>query len=84
MNPKTNYASDFRHKEVIDITNGSRLGFISDVDIDLEKGTVNAVIIPGKRRFFGLFPTEDCIIPWECIEKIGEDIILVSTKSPDG
>ncbi len=80
-------ASDFRHKEVIDTYTGSRLGFITDVDIDLEKGVVNSVIIPGKRRFFGLIaPKEDIEIAWSRISKIGDDIILVTTekKPPEG
>ena len=38
MESASTHASDFRHKEVIDITTGNRLGFITDVDIDLEKG----------------------------------------------
>ena len=84
MDPSLNRASDFRRKEVIDTLTGSRLGFITDVDIDLEKGRVNSVIIPGKRRFFGLLPPEeDIIIPWESIQKIGEDIILVTAVEGD-
>lgn len=80
MDRKTSYSSDFRHKEVIDIFTGKRMGFISDVDIDLDKGVVNSIIIPGKRTFFGLFPPkEDYIIPWKSIQKIGDDIILVTT-----
>jgi len=78
-----NRISDFRHKEVIDITSGIRLGYISDVDIDLEKGLVNSIIIPGRRRFFGFLPAkEDIIIEWRKIAKIGDDIILVTTDAP--
>ncbi len=77
----SNHASDFRHKEVINITTGERLGFIADVDIDLDKGIVNSVIVPGKRRFFGFLPPEeDIAIPWKNIRKIGEDIILVISE----
>lgn len=80
MSEKLNRSSDFRHKEVIDISTGNRLGFMTDVDIDLESGRINSIIIPGKRRFFGLLPPEeDLIISWGRIQKIGEDIILVTT-----
>lgn len=80
MDTKLNRASDFRHKEVIDVSTGKRLGFITDVDINLEEGLVNSIIIPGRRRFFGFFPAEeDIIIPWKSIQKIGDDIILVTT-----
>lgn len=81
MEPNINRASNFRHKEVIDIYTGNRLGFLTDVDIDLESGRVNSIIIPGKRRFFGFLPPEeDIIIPWSKIQKIGDDIILVTTE----
>lgn len=79
MNNSSNRASDFRHKEVIDISTGNRLGFMTDIDVDLVKGNINAIIIPGKRRFFGFLPPEeDIVIEWQKIKKIGDDIILVT------
>lgn len=82
MDNNTNRASAFRHKEVIDISTGNRLGFMADIDVDLEQGRVNAIIIPGKRRFFGFLPPEDdIVIAWHSIKKIGDDIILVSTDN---
>ncbi|MGN1098436.1 MAG: YlmC/YmxH family sporulation protein [Clostridia bacterium] len=73
-------SSDFRQKEVISITEGKRLGFISDVEIDFEKGIIESIIIPGQSRFFGfLGSSEDLHIPWSDIYKIGEDLILVKT-----
>lgn len=84
MNNNTNRASEFRHKEVIDISTGNRLGFMADIDVDLEQGRVNAIIIPGKRRFFGLLPPEeDVVIKWSHIKKIGDDIILVEIFDKD-
>ncbi len=70
--------ADFRQKEVINIATGQRIGYISDVDIDMNSGTLNSVIIPGNGKFFGLFGGEkDIVIPWEAIRTIGDDIILV-------
>lgn len=75
-----NRSADFRQKEVISITEGKRLGYISDVEIDFENGVIQSVIIPGPSRFFGLFgAAEDIHIPWGDIYKIGEDLILVKT-----
>ncbi|MBQ8001830.1 MAG: YlmC/YmxH family sporulation protein, partial [Clostridia bacterium] len=74
MSEKSNRASSFRHKEVIDISTGERLGFMTDVDIDLSSGRINSIIIPGKRRFFGILPPEDdVVIEWSRIQKIGDD-----------
>ena len=73
-----NRSTDFRQKEVISISEGKRLGYISDVEIDFENGKIDSVIIPGPSRFFGLLGSaEDTHIPWSSIYKIGEDLILV-------
>lgn len=70
--------SDFRCKEVINVSDGCRLGYVSDLDLDTECGKVPAIVIPGPCRFFGLFGREDdFVVPWACIRKIGSDIILV-------
>ena len=69
---------DLRYKEVISINDGSRLGFVGDVEICLPEGKVAAIIVPGPCRFFGLFGRgEDYYIPWDCIRQIGDDIILI-------
>lgn len=69
---------DFKHKEVINITNGKRLGFVQDVTADFKTGTIREIIVPGNTKFFNLFSSKDeLIIPWSAIKTIGEDIILV-------
>ena len=68
-------------KEVICIADGRRLGFVSDVEIELPCGHVLAIIVPGPCRFFGVCGRrDDYIIPWHCIQRIGPDIILVDIK----
>ncbi len=69
--------SDMRQKEVINIDNGNRLGFVCDIGFDLEEGKIQSLIVPGtgKTGFFG--KTQDIIIPWDSIKKIGNDIVLV-------
>lgn len=69
---------DLRQKEVINTADGSRYGFISDLDIDPAEGTVLSIIVPGPGRVLGVFG-RDCEykIPWRYIKKIGDDIILV-------
>ena len=73
--------ADLRYKEIINLNNGNRLGFVYDAEIILPEGQVTALIVPGPARFFGLFGrAEDLVIPWEQISKIGEDIILVELE----
>ena len=67
-----------RCKEVINICDGCRLGYVADVELKLPEGQVCAIIVYGPFRFFGLFGRgEEDYIPWECIQRVGDDIILV-------
>lgn len=69
---------DLRHKEVINSQNGVRIGFVDDVEVDTCTSQVKSVIVYGKPRLFGILGrNEDIIIPWQDIELIGEDTILV-------
>lgn len=69
---------DLRCKEVININDGTRLGYVNDVEVNIMTGVIVAIVIPGPAKFFGLFGHEDdFVIPWECIARIGDDIILV-------
>ena len=79
-----NRFSELRNKEVIHVCEGARLGYICDLCIELETGRVLSVTVPGPCRYFGLFGREDdYVIPWACIRRIGEDIILVDGPVPD-
>jgi len=70
--------SDFQTKEVVNILDGKRLGQISDLEIDLRHGRVEAIIVPGPGKFMGFFSAgNDYVIPWRNIVKIGKDVVLV-------
>lgn len=69
---------DFKHKEVININDGKKLGFVQDVCADLETGTITSIIVPGNNKFMGLFSNgNEKVIQWQNIKCIGEDVILV-------
>ena len=69
---------ELRRREVINIRDGCRLGFVGDVEVRVPEGQVSALIVFGPCRFFGLFGRgEDYYLPWECIQRIGDDIILI-------
>ena len=69
---------DFKHKEVININDGKRLGFVQDVTADLESGVITSIIVPGNSKLFSMFSSNnDIIIPWQNIKCIGDDVILV-------
>ena len=76
--------SDLQCKEVICITNGQRLGFVSDVQIEIPDGNICAIVVPCPCKALGLMGRrDDYIIPWNCIKKIGPDIVLVDAKPND-
>ena len=69
---------DFKHKEVVNITDAKRLGYVQDVCADLETGTITSIIVPGNNKMLKFFSSSnEIIIPWQKIKCIGEDIILV-------
>ena len=69
---------DFKHKEVINISDAKRLRICKDVTADLNTGVITSIIVPGNTKMFNIFAgKDDIVIPWEKIKCIGEEIILV-------
>ena len=63
-------------KIVISICDGKKLGHICNYEVDLCDGRITAIFVPGESlRLFG--KAEERRIPWEKIQRIGEDAILV-------
>lgn len=75
--------AQLKYKEVISVEDGSRFGYVGDMEIDLDSGQVRALVVPGRRRLFGLLGREeDQYIPWNAVRRFGEDIILVEQHFP--
>ncbi len=75
---------DLRDRDVVNVNDGRRLGVISDVDIDVENGTVKAIIIPGSGGFMGVIGRKhDITISWDKIVRVGVDTILVDFPADD-
>lgn len=75
--------SDLRDREIININDGRRLGPIKDIELDLEKGKIQALVLPGYAwgKIWGLFGrSDDLVINWEKIVRIGVDVILVEVS----
>ena len=75
--------AELRNKEVICKLNGTRIGNVDDVELDVNSGRLVSIVIYGKRKVMGLIgKSEDFIIPWDDIDVIGEDTILVKCECP--
>ncbi|MFA5575978.1 MAG: YlmC/YmxH family sporulation protein [Tissierellaceae bacterium] len=73
--------SEIREKEIININNGERMGYVDDFELNLEKGYVDALVISGVGKILGLFGRNtEIIISWNNIVRIGTDTILVDYK----
>lgn len=75
------FLTDLKNKEVINVHNGKRLGYVSDIELDTTDARLLSIIVPADNG--GLFSKPSQItIPWACIEHIGEDLIIVNLKDP--
>lgn len=75
--------SELRLLDIVNIKDGRRLGPIKDLDLDLERGVVKGIIVPGPAKswgFFGGSRGEDILISWDRVKKIGVDVILVDAN----
>lgn len=72
---------DLRYKEVINVSDGARYGYVGDVELDVETGQVRAIVVPGRLRLLGLLGREEeQVFPWQAVRRFGEDIILVERE----
>ena len=70
--------NDLKDKEVINICDGKRLGYINDVEIDVCSGCVLAIVVLFDCRVFGFGKCEELVIPWDKIGCFGKDAVLVN------
>ena len=74
--------SDIMDKEIINVKNGKKMGFITDIDIDVNEGRVVSFYTTGEGSggFFSRGVDMDVIF-WNDILKIGCDTIIVNIGS---
>lgn len=70
---------ELKNKEVISICDGKNLGYVCDIQVDLECGKVIGIILPCRTNFFKVFGSgsDDLFVKWEQVRTIGSDVILV-------
>lgn len=64
-------------KSVVNLCDGKNLGYVCDIRFNSDDGKICALVVPKCCGFFILSKCESLIIPWEKVECIGEDTILV-------
>ena len=73
--------SELKRREVINVCDCKRLGFVGDLDVDPCTGRILAIIVPGPGCVCGFLGREkEFVIPFGDICQIGDDIILVRRR----
>jgi YlmC/YmxH family sporulation protein len=71
--------TDMHNKEVINICDGTRLGYVDDLEVDTCTAQITALVICGRSRLFGILGRDpDVVIQWKDIEVVGDETILVN------
>lgn len=66
-----------RKLEIINLCDGSRLGYADNFEFDSDDARILALVITGSNGIFGIGKCDDLVIPWCSIVTFGEDTILV-------
>ena len=69
--------SDFEGLEIINLQDASRLGFVAEVDADLDAATGRLVGLHLAARPRGWFWGRRRHIPWGLVRRIGRDLLIV-------
>ncbi|MGM8214391.1 YlmC/YmxH family sporulation protein [Bacillaceae bacterium W0354] len=71
--------SELQSKDIINVDNGEKIGFISDLELDVHYGKILSLVVTIKGKWFGILgQEEEVLIQWHHIKKIGTDVILIS------
>jgi len=77
--------SDLKKRDVVNVSDGSNLGHVSNVVIRFPEGKLVGIAVPGRRRrgLFAIFDKTELYIEEKRILKIGGDVILVNLNCGD-
>lgn len=76
--------SEFAGKEIVNLRDGTKLGYVGDSDIQInDAGGIEAFIVQSRGNsgwFFSKTSEREndfVVIPWKAIKKIGTEVIIV-------
>ena len=71
---------DIKKREVINIKDGVRLGFVNDFIFDEKTGKIEKLVVPAPSKLFGVFGSaKEYRIGWDEIKVMGEDFLMIDT-----
>jgi YlmC/YmxH family sporulation protein len=73
---------DLQSKDVVNVVDGTKLGKVTDLEIDAASGKIMTVLVSNNTRFINFFSGNNKIsIKWDQIVKIGGEVIIVNSSS---
>ncbi len=70
--------SSLQMKDIVYIEDGTKIGNLTDIEINVDIGKIINLVVATKTKVFGMFgESREIVIPWEHVIKIGHDVILV-------
>ncbi|MDF2635399.1 MAG: sporulation protein YlmC/YmxH family [Pelosinus sp.] len=76
--------SNLSGKEVINLSDGARLGIIEECELtfDSNSGIIQTILLPKKNGLFSFFSDiKSSTIPWRAIKRIGDEVIIVDINN---
>ena len=71
---------ELQSRDVVNVVDGSKLGRITDIEIDFETGKILEITISKSKYFLGIGESK-VNVPWEKIEKIGGEVVIVNLNN---
>jgi YlmC/YmxH family sporulation protein len=70
--------SDLSSRDIVNMADGTKLGVVKDVHVDMETGQVLALVLSSGKKYFRLLGAgKDVVVPWDKVKKIGVHTVLV-------
>lgn len=70
--------SDLQERQIVNIADGKCLGNIRDIELNILKGTIQALVLPGTGGLRGFLQNQgEILIPWQKVVRIGVDVVLI-------
>lgn len=73
---------ELQSKDVVNVVDGSKLGKVTDMDIESATGKIVSITVQPNTRIMNFFSQNNTVvIPWNQIIKIGGEVVIVNYNS---
>jgi YlmC/YmxH family sporulation protein len=77
--------SELCGKEVINLSDGARLGIIGECDLtfEVQSGKISSILLPNRGGIFSIFGEGKPLnVPWITLKRIGDEVMIVELDGP--